>query len=288
MPLYNRNNIGEENRMKLIKTMLCALCAAAMLMLAAGCASAPANTVFSLDDLPGKTIGVQLGTTGDIVYASEYEDAETYGENVAAVERYTKTNDAVQALKQGKLDCIILDEQPAKYYVDANDDLAILEEAFEPEDYAICVAKGNTELKDQINAALAALKENGTLANIIANYIGEDDVKGTMPYVSSNTDYSNGKLVMVTEATFPPYEYYEGGEGKIVGIDVDLAQAIADILKMELEVQDIAFDSIVTSVQTGKADIGVAGLTITEDRLVNVDFTEPYTTSTQVIIVRAK
>ena len=52
--------------------------------------------------------------------------------------------------------------------------------------------------------------------------------------------------------------------------------------------QDIAFDSIVTSVQTGKADIGVAGLTITEDRLVNVDFTEPYTTSTQVIIVRAK
>ena len=150
MPLYNRNNIGEENRMKLIKTMLCVLCAAAMLMLAAGCASAPANTVFSLDDLPGKTIGVQLGTTGDIVYASEYEDAETYGENVAAVERYTKTNDAVQALKQGKLDCIILDEQPAKYYVDANDDLAILEEAFEPEDYAICVAKGNTELKDQI------------------------------------------------------------------------------------------------------------------------------------------
>ena len=77
-------------------------------------------------------------------------------------------------------------------------------------------------------------------------------------------------------------------DGKIVGIDIDLAQAIADILKMELAVQDIAFDSIVTSVQTGKADIGVAGLTVTEDRLENVDFTEPYTTSTQVIIVRAK
>ncbi len=274
--------------MKIMKPILAVFCAAAMLLMATGCAGVPANTVFSLEDLPGKKIGVQLGTTGDIVYASEYEDAETYGENVATVERYTKTNDAVQALKQGKLDCIILDEQPAKYYVEANDDLMILEEAFEPEDYAICVAKENTDLKDQINAALATLKENGTLDNIIANYIGEDDVQGTMPYVSSNTDYSNGKLVMVTEATFPPYEYYEGGDGKIVGIDVDLAQAIADILKMELEVQDIAFDSIVTSVQTGKADIGVAGLTITEDRLVNVDFTEPYTTSTQVIIVRAK
>ena len=109
-----------------------------------------------------------------------------------------------------------------------------------------------------------------------------------MPYVSSNTDYSNGKLVMVTEATFPPYEYYEGGEGKIVGIDIDMAQAIADLLKMELEVQDIAFDSIVTSVQTGKADIGVAGLTVDEDRLQYVNFSEPYTTSEQVIIVRAK
>ena len=268
--------------MKTMKTMLSLLCAAMMLLLAAGCSGAPANTVFSLDDLPGKTIGVQLGTTGDIVYASDYEDETT------TVERYTKTNDAVQALKQGKLDCIILDEQPAKYYVEANKDLKILEEAFEPEDYAICVAKENTELKDQLNAALATLKENGTLANILANYIGEDDVKGTMPYVSSNTDYSNGKLVMVTDATFPPYEYYEGGDGKIVGIDIDLAQAIADILKMELAVQDIAFDSIVTSVQTGKADIGVAGLTVTEDRLENVDFTEPYTTSTQVIIVRAK
>ena len=160
--------------------------------------------------------------------------------------------------------------------------------SFAPEDYAICVAKENTELLDKINEALATLKENGTLANIIANYIGEDDVKGTMPYVSSNTDYSNGKLVMVTEATFPPYEYYEGGEGKIVGIDIDMAQAIADLLKMELEVQDIAFDSIVTSVQTGKADIGVAGLTVDEDRLQYVNFSEPYTTSEQVIIVRAK
>ena len=260
--------------MKLIKIMLSLLCAAAMLLMAAGCSTVPANTVFSADDIPGKTIGVQLGTTGDIVYASDYEtDGET------KVERFTKTNDAVQALKQGKLDCIILDEQPAKYYVEANEDLQVI---------AGSVAKENTELLDKINEALATLKENGTLANIIANYIGEDDVKGTMPYVSSNTDYSNGKLVMVTEATFPPYEYYEGGEGKIVGIDIDMAQAIADLLKMELEGQDIAFDSIVTSVQTGKADIGVAGLTVDEDRLQYVNFSEPYTTSEQVIIVRAK
>ena len=104
----------------------------------------------------------------------------------------------------------------------------------------------------------------------------------------ASSDAAGGTLVMATNAEFPPYEYYEGGEGKIVGIDIDMAQAIADLLKMELEVQDIAFDSIVTSVQTGKADIGVAGLTVDEDRLQYVNFSEPYTTSEQVIIVRAK
>ncbi|MBE5785470.1 MAG: transporter substrate-binding domain-containing protein [Clostridiales bacterium] len=266
-----------------MKKIFALLFAAIMLFAAAGCSGVPANTVFSADDIPGKVVGVQLGTTGDIVYASEYEaDGET------TVERYTKTNDAVQALKQGKLDCIILDEQPANYYAAANEDLKVIAGDFDPEDYAIAVAKENTELLDQINSALATLKENGTLDNIIANYIGEDDVQGTMPYVSSNTDYSNGQLVMVTEATFPPYEYYEGGDGKIVGIDIDMAQAIADILKMELVVQDIAFDTIVTSVQTGKADIGVAGLTVNEDRLEYVNFSDSYVTATQVLIVRAK
>lgn len=83
--------------MKLIKLMLSLLCAAAMLLMAAGCSTVPANTVFSADDIPGKTIGVQLGTTGDIVYASDYEtDGET------KVERFTKTNDAVQALQAGQ------------------------------------------------------------------------------------------------------------------------------------------------------------------------------------------
>ena len=70
------------------------------------------------------------------------------------------------------------------------------------------------------------------------------------------------------------------------GLDVDMAQAIADKLGMELKVEDMEFDSIITAVQSGKADIGVAGMTVTEDRLKNVDFTDSYTTATQVIIVR--
>lgn len=231
--------------------------------------------ITSADDLVGKTIGVQLGTTGDL-YASDVQDAK--------IERYNKGHDAVQALKQGKVDCVIIDVEPAKAFVEKNPDLRILEEPFELEEYAICVSKDNPELTSAINSALATLKSNGTLDQIIKNYIG-DETKGTCPYVSpENVDRSNGTLIMATNAAFEPYEFKDGD--KIVGIDVELAQAIADILGKELVVEDMEFDAIIGAVQSGKADIGVAGMTITEERLQNIDFTDPYTTATQVIIVR--
>lgn len=253
------------------------LMAAMMLSLVACGSKAPENTVHSVDDLPGKTIGVQLGTTGDI-YASDYE-AEG-----STIERYNKGADAVQALKQGKIDCVIIDEQPAKAFCEKNSDLTILEEEFALEEYAICISKDNTELKEKINAALSELKAEGTLDAIIANYIG-DDTKGKTPYVSpEGIDRSNGTLVMATNAAFEPYEFYQ--DQKVVGIDAEMAQAVCDKLGMELKIEDMEFDSIINAVTSGKADVGVAGMTVTEDRLKSVDFSDPYTTATQVIIVR--
>ena len=89
---------------------------------------------------------------------------------------------------------------------------------------------------------------------------------------------------MATNAAFEPYEYYANNE--IVGIDADIAKAICDRLGYELVIEDMEFDSIITAVQSGKADFGAAGMTVTEDRLQNIDFTDTYTTATQVIIVR--
>ncbi|HKM22449.1 MAG TPA: transporter substrate-binding domain-containing protein, partial [Lachnospiraceae bacterium] len=89
---------------------------------------------------------------------------------------------------------------------------------------------------------------------------------------------------MATNAEFPPYEYYEGDE--VVGIDAEIAAAIAEELGMEFKIEDMAFDSIIAAVQSGKADIGVAGMTVNEDRLKNVNFSTPYTESAQVIIVK--
>lgn len=91
-------------------------------------------------------------------------------------------------------------------------------------------------------------------------------------------------LVMATNAEFPPYEYREGDS--IVGIDVEIAQAIAEDMGLELVIEDMAFESVIAAVQSGKADIGIAGLTVDEDRLVNVNFSESYTTAAQVVIIK--
>lgn len=260
-----------------------ALClVTAMAAAFAGCGSSvPENTVHSVDDVEGKVIGVQLGTTGDM-FASDYEGDDAGSK----VERYNKGADAVQALKTGKIDCVIIDEQPAKAFVEKNDDLMILDDVFADEEYAMCFAKDNTELMEAFNGAIAELKADGTLDSIISNYIG-DGTRGKSPYVTpEGTEYPNGQLVMATNAAFEPYEYYENQS--IVGIDADFAKAICDKLGYELKIEDMEFDAVVASVSSGKSDFGAAGLTITEDRLQNVNFSEAYTKARQVIIVRKK
>ncbi len=94
----------------------------------------------------------------------------------------------------------------------------------------------------------------------------------------------DSKLIMVTEAGFAPYEYYSNGE--IVGVDVDIAKEIAASMGKELVIKDIAFDSIINEVKTGKADFGAAGISYNEKRAKNVDFTINYSTSKQVVIVK--
>ena len=262
------------------KKLLSVVLAAAMVLSLAACGDSAASkevVITGSADLGATKIGVQLGTTGDSL-ATEYETNEG-----ATVERYNKGADAIQALKQGKIDCVIIDNNPAKAFVEKNDDLKILDEELSAEDYAMCLSKDNAELTASINEALAQLKEDGTLDSIISNYIGDEI--GQHPYTSpEGVDRSNGTLVMATNAVFEPYEYYASQE--IVGIDPDIMQAVCDVLGYELKIEDMEFDSIINAVVSGKADIGVAGMTVTEERLLSVDFTDPYTTSSQVIIVR--
>ena len=121
--------------------------------------------VQSLDDMADAIIGTQSGTTGFIYASGDFGDDH--------VKSFTKTTDAVEALKNGQVDCVLLDNAPAEALVDANPDagLSILETAYTVEDYAIAINKENTDLQAKINAALAELVADGTLQSIIDKYI---------------------------------------------------------------------------------------------------------------------
>ena len=250
---------------------------------AASTAASEASTqaIQTLDDLNGKTVGVQLGTTGDLMMSEEVGKAD--GLNLAGVEQYSKAADAVQALLTNKIDAVCIDDQVAKNFVAANpDELTTLDTAFAEESYAIAVSKDNPDLTEQLNGAIAELKENGTLDAILDKYIAK--VEGAEGYVSpEGTEYPNGTLVMATNATFDPYEYIENGE--IVGIDAEFAKALCDKLGYDLHIEDMEFDSIIAAVNSGKADFGMAGMTVTPERQEQIDFTDTYCTAAQNIIV---
>ena len=124
------------------------------------------SDIKTVDDLEGKKIGVQTSTTGDI-YASD-----DFGEE--NVTKYDNGAVAVQALLSGKVDCVIIDNEPAKSYVAANEGLSILETSYVEEDYAICFNKDDTDLQDKVNKALEELIADGTVKSIVDKYIKAD------------------------------------------------------------------------------------------------------------------
>ena len=124
----------------------------------------PADSdIQSVDDLEGKLIGVQQGTTGDLYCSDDYGE-----ENV---QKFTSGPVAVEALKNGQIDCVVIDNEPAKSYVSQNEGLKILDTEYITEEYAIGISKDNPELLEQINAALQELKDDGTIQSIIDKYI---------------------------------------------------------------------------------------------------------------------
>ncbi len=129
------------------------------------------SAIKAVDDVKGDgsmKIGVQQGTTGDI-YASNTVEKGGYGEK--NVVRYANGGLAVEGLKGGKVDCVIIDNEPAKSYVAANKGLKILDTSYADEDYAICFAKENTELQEKVNKALEELIADGSVKKVVEKYI---------------------------------------------------------------------------------------------------------------------
>lgn len=228
------------------------------------------------DDLKGHKLAAQRGTVGEGLAK------DLVGEdNVVTFEKYV---DAVTALEQKKVDGVIMDQRPAERFVKERQGLVIMAEPMSVESYAIALKKGNTELQKQLDDCLKKMKEDGSLTKIIDKYNSDVDVKPED--IDLNKGAAGGKLVMGTEAGFAPYEL-KVGDGYI-GVDIEIMAHIAKMLDKELVIENMNFDSLPAAVNSGKIDCAVAGITVTDDRKENMDFTVPYVEDArQVALVRA-
>lgn len=148
------------------------------------------------------------------------------------------------------------------------------------EEYAFGVDKDQPELLAQTNAFIAEIKADGTFDKICNNYFGD----GTpVAVTSAQLDPSKDQLVVAVNAAFEPFEYMQGEN--YYGIDMEIAAALAKKLNKELVISNMEFDAVCLSIGQHKCDIAMSGLTIKEDRKEHVDFTDPYYSASQKLIV---
>lgn len=161
------------------------------------------------------------------------------------------------------------------------------------EDYGIAVTKGNTTLLNSVNSTIATLLDNGKLDQYVTYYNALDEysraITTTAPTVPEglNVSWDFGTateiITVFTEAGFAPFEYYYNEN--IVGVDIAIMSEVAISMGMKIEVKDIAFDNIPTEVQNAQGNaVGAAGLTITDERAIVVDFSSVYFSTTLVIL----
>lgn len=225
------------------------------------------------EDLAEKKIGVQSGTTGEMYCQDNFPEAQ--------INSFKTGMDAALDLKNGAIDAVVLDELPAKEIVSRNPTLEIIDVDLTTEAYAIAVKKGNTELLNSINKTIATMRSNGDYEKLVNSFM---PIEGDIIIPETIGIKSGKKVKLGTNAAFPPFEYVNGKD--IVGFDITMGQYIAKDFNAELEVIDMAFDSLIPGLASGIIDFIAAGMSVTEERKKNVDFSDPYYESRQVIIVR--
>ena len=168
-----------------------------------------------------------------------------------------------------------------------NSDLVkVIDVKLTDEEYAFVAKKGNTALVNDFNAFLAEIKSNGTFDSLVAKYFEGNGTKVGYDVTTTDVVNTDSNLVVVTNCPFEPFEYI-GDDGKIYGLDIEIAAAYAQSKGLTLVIKNICFDDIFTQVDAGYADIGMAGITVSEDRAAIYDFTDTYFNASQKLIVAA-
>ena len=213
-------------------------------------ASSSADVLVSLN---GKRIGVQTGTHYDKTVGELFPDAE--------VEYFNTKADEVAALTGNKIDAFLLEKVVAEVLVRENDQVTYLPVNLYQCEVGMVFPKieSGEALRDQFNEFIRQLP-GGVLPDLAEKWFGEDENAKTMPDISS-LSAENGTLHVATEAAYEPFEYVR--DGKIVGFDIELSAMFCEAYGYGLEIQDMRFDSVFPSVETGKCDFAAAGLIIT-------------------------
>ncbi|MEG1560230.1 MAG: ABC transporter permease subunit [Clostridia bacterium] len=219
-------------------------------------------------------VGVMTGSIGEMLMGKDYPKA--------TISSFDTFSDAVAALSTGRLDYVLGSYTTMLNYVKHDKSLALLPENFSNEGNAIAVKKGNVVLREKIDAVLDKLKADGTLAEMEKRWIKADDT----PYeVITLPKRENGEVLRVAlSADREPICFVQ--DGQYVGFDCELAERVAYELGMRLEYQNMKFGGLISSLQTGKADIIISNLVYTEERAESVEFTQVYFNNPQILITR--
>ena len=263
---------------KILLVLVCLVMSACMF---AGCAQKDPDDANG-GDKNGYSVGVQSGTTGQF-YIEGSEDLEFDGFSNITLRKFNNAGLAVKDMLNGNLDAVVVDEGPAGELVKANKGVKLIDIRLTDEEYAFGVDKNNDELLNKVNEFITKAMSDGTIEGIMNKYFNEEGEITGIESAALDNSRADEQLVVATNAAFPPFEYTLGD--KFAGIDMEIAAALADYLGMELVIQNMDFESVVTSVGKNGVDIALAGLTVSEKRKLSVNFSESYYEASQMVLV---
>ena len=229
-----------------------------------------------VSDYNGKRVGVLAGTMNDTFVIKALPDAK--------LSYYNNISDMIAALEADKVDSIAGDEPVFSMAASENDRLEILDESLQDYDLGAIFPKTQKgeKLLSEFNEFIAKLKASGELDEIYMKWKTGPEEKKTLPDYS-NFPAPNGMITMATEGSYPPLDYFRGTE--IVGVEVDLAARFCEAYGYGLMIDAMNFDGVLASAQTGKADFGLACITISEERKESVNFSIPYYKSSAKLMI---
>ena len=269
-----------------------ALAAAALFAAATGCSSdddasgsnsqdtsgAGSSTISTLADLAGKKIGVQSGTTGES-YANEHAPSD------AEVVAFDDTVGLFGAMESGEIDAILQDFPVNAYRTIQDSSLQVVETYKTDEQYGFAVETGS-ELKAELDGALAEVRDDGTYDLIFNKWFPEDGNAG--PGAEDSDVEGSRTLKVCSDIPYEPMEFEGDGPRGLnyTGFDIELLDAMAVKIDANLEILAVPFDGILGNLASGTCDVVASSVTITKEREQEVDFTEPYFDADQSLLVK--